>query len=122
MDLEVEMLRGCGLAEVGLGVAGVGRKVLKGIRVKISGVQRAGIQRSSVHKPCLARAAVTSSARVANCGDSSMLRLPEDDRWLSRWRWGDTEPDRPGDWTTISAPWSTRALAWSRNISLWLSI
>lgn len=41
---------------------------------------------SMVHRPCLARAAVTSSARVASCGDSCMLRLPEDDRWLSRRR------------------------------------
>ena len=94
----------------------------EGIMVRTSGAQSGEIQRSSVHKPCLARAAVTSSARVANCGESIMLRLPEDDRWLSRWRWGDTEPDRPGDWTMISAPWSTRALAWSRNDSLWLSI
>lgn len=76
----------------------------------------------SVHKPCLARAAVTSSAKVANCGDSNMLRLPEDDRWLCRRGFGDTEPDMPGDWTTISAPWSTRAFAWSRNVNLWLSI
>lgn len=51
----------------------------------------------SVHKPCLARAAVTSSAKVANCGDSNMLRLPEDDRWLCRRGFGDTEPDKPGD-------------------------
>lgn len=80
------------------------------------------VDESSVHKPCLARAAETSSARVSNCGDSIMLRLPEEDRWLSRRRGGDSSPDRPGDWMTISAPWSTLALAWSRNVSLWLSI
>ncbi|KAF3843003.1 hypothetical protein F7725_001852 [Dissostichus mawsoni] len=60
---------------------------------------------------------VTSSASVANCGDSSTLRLPEDESWLSRGRCGDTTPDRSGDRTTMSAPWSTLALAWSRNIS-----
>lgn len=43
------------------------------------------IQPSVAHKPCMASAADTSSARVTNCGDSTMLRLPEDDRWLSRW-------------------------------------
>lgn len=38
-----------------------------------------------VHKPCLARAAVTSSASVASCGDSSILRLPDEDMWLCLW-------------------------------------
>lgn len=51
-----------------------------------------------------------------------MLRLPEDDRWLSWSCWGEINPDRPGDWMMTSAPWSTRALAWSRKVSLWLSI
>lgn len=32
------------------------------------------------HKPCLARAAVTSWASVESCGDSSRLMLPADDR------------------------------------------
>lgn len=115
MALEVEMFGGCGLAEFGL------RKVWRGSGWGRPG-GRAGIQRSIIHKPCLAKAAVISSARVANCGESIMLRLPEDDRWLSRWRWGETKPDSSGDWTTISAPWSTRAFAWSRKVSLWLSI
>lgn len=85
----------------------------------VQGVQ--GVQGGlGAHKPCLAKAAVTSSARVASCGDSSMLMLPEEDRWL--WRCGDTVPDGPGDWVTISAPWSTRALAVSLNDTLWLSI
>lgn len=79
-------------------------------------------QPSLAHKPCLASAADTSSAKVTNCGDSTMLRLPEDDRWLSWWCWGEASPDRPGDWTRISAPWSTRAFAWSRKLSRWLSI
>lgn len=121
LGLEEEMLRGCGLSEVDPQGGRSGQRSSKGSGRGRLGC-RAGIQRPSVHKPCLARAAVTSSARVANCGESIMLRLPEEDRWLSRWRCGETEPDRPGDWTTISAPWSTRALALSRNVSLWLSI
>lgn len=36
--------------------------------------------RRDVHKPCLARASVTSLARVESCGDSVKLRLPEEDR------------------------------------------
>lgn len=44
--------------------------------------------------------------------------LPADDRR------GDVPPvSTPGDWVMmISAPWSTRALAVSRKLSLWLSI
>lgn len=66
----------------------------------------------------MARAAVTSWASVDSCGDSSRLMLPADDKW------GDVPPvSSPGEWvTTISAPWSTRALAVSRKVSLWLSI
>ncbi len=73
-----------------------------------------------IHKPCLARAAVTSSASVSSCGDSSMLMLPDEDMWLCRW--GEVPPDSPSVSITISAPWSTRALATSRKISFWLSI
>lgn len=71
-----------------------------------------------VYRPCLARAAVTSCASVASCGDSSWLRLPAEERR------GEVPPSSPaGEWvTTISAPWSTRAFAVSRNVSLWLSI
>lgn len=43
-----------------------------------------------------------------------MLMLPEDDTVLS-W-WGESSKE------TISAPWSVRALAVSRKLSLWLSI
>lgn len=67
-----------------------------------------------VHKPCLAREADTWSASVESCGESVMLRLPEDDTVLS-WR-GESSRE------TISAPWSVRALAVSRNVSLWDSI
>lgn len=44
--------------------------------------------------------------------------LPAEDKW------GDVPPvSSPGEWvTTISAPWSTRALAVSRKDNLWLSI
>lgn len=71
-----------------------------------------------VYRPCLARAAVTSCASVASCGDSSRLMLPAEERR------GEVPPVSPeGEWvTTISAPWSTRAFAVSRNDSLWLSI
>lgn len=73
---------------------------------------------SGAHKPCLARAAVTSCAKVDRWGDSVMLMLPLEDRR------GEVPPvSIPGEWvTTISAPWSTRALADSRKLSLWLSI
>lgn len=74
----------------------------------------------SVHKPCLASAAVTSSAKVASWGDSSRLMLPEEETLLSRR--GDATLDLPGDWVMISAPWSTRAFACSRKFSFWLSI
>lgn len=43
-----------------------------------------------------------------------MLMLPEEDTVLS-W-WGESSKD------TISAPWSVRALAVSRKVSLWDSI
>lgn len=67
-----------------------------------------------IHKPCLAREADTWSASVESCGDSAMLMLPEEDTVLS-W-WGESSKE------TISAPWSVRALADSRKVSLWLSI
>lgn len=67
-----------------------------------------------VHKPCLAREADTWSASVDSCGESAMLMLPEDDTVLSCC----SESSRD----TISAPWSVRALADSRKLSLWLSI
>lgn len=73
-----------------------------------------------IHKPCLARAAVTSSARVASWGDSSRLMLPEDETLLSLR--GEATLDLPGDCVMISAPWSTRALACSLKFSFWLSI
>lgn len=75
-------------------------------------------ERQTAHKPCLARAAVTSCASVESWGDSRRLMLPAED---SR---GEVPPvSTPGVWvTTISAPWSTRALADSRKDSLWLSI
>lgn len=75
-------------------------------------------QRQLAHKPCLARAAVTSWASVESWGDSRRLMLPEEDRR------GEVPPvSMPGEWVTmISAPWSTRALAESRKFSLWLSI
>lgn len=75
-------------------------------------------RRQPAHKPCLARAAVTSWASVESCGDSRRLMLPAEDRR------GEVPPvSIPGEWvTTISAPWSTRALADSRKVSLWLSI
>lgn len=74
-----------------------------------------------IHKPCLARAAVTSSARVANWGDSSRLMLPVEEPLLIR-RGVAAALDWPGDSLMISAPWSTRALADSRKCSFWLSI
>lgn len=115
MDLEVE---------ISWGWLRVGRSRQKSFEGSWWGCPgcRAGIRRPSVHKPCSARAAVTSSARVANWGDSSTLRLPQDDGLLSRWCWGETRLDRPGDRTMVSAPWSTRAVAWSRKICPWLSI
>lgn len=67
-----------------------------------------------LHKPCLAREAETWSASVDSWGESVMLMLPEDDTVLS-W-WGESSKE------TISAPWSVRALAVSRKVSLWLSI
>lgn len=67
-----------------------------------------------LHKPCLAREAETWSASVDSWGESAMLMLPEDDTVLS-W-WGESSKE------TISAPWSVRALAVSRKVSLWLSI
>lgn len=75
-------------------------------------------RRQQAYKPCLARAAVTSWASVESWGDSRRLMLPAEDRR------GEVPPvSAPGEWvTTISAPWSTRALADSRKLSLWLSI
>lgn len=35
---------------------------------------------------------------------------------------GDVSPDTAGDLYTISAPWSVLALAFSRKVSLWVSI
>lgn len=67
-----------------------------------------------VHKPCLASEADTWSASVESCGESAMLMLPEELTVLS-W-WGESSKE------TISAPWSVRALALSRKLSLWLSI
>lgn len=49
-----------------------------------------------------------------------MSMLPVDDTLL-RWR-GDVSPDTTGDLYTISAPWSVLALAFSRKVSLWVSI
>lgn len=72
------------------------------------------------HKPCLAREADTSSARVASCGESTMSMLPVEDTLL-RCR-GEVSPDTTGDLYTISAPWSVLALAFSRKVSLWVSI
>lgn len=68
----------------------------------------------SNHKPCLASDADTWSARVESCGGSAMLMLPEEETVLRPC--GDSSRD------TISAPWSVRALACSRNISLCDSI
>ncbi|KAJ0060366.1 hypothetical protein NL108_010167 [Boleophthalmus pectinirostris] len=59
-----------------------------------------------IHKPCLASEADTWSASVDSCGESAMLRLPEDDMVLSCC--GDSSREM------ISAPWSVRALAVSR--------
>lgn len=67
-----------------------------------------------VHKPCLASEADTWSASVESCGESAMLMLPEELTVLSCWGESSNE--------TISAPWSVRALADSRKLSLWLSI
>lgn len=67
-----------------------------------------------VHKPCLAREADTWSASVDSWGGSVMLMLPEDETVLSCCGESSSE--------TISAPWSVRALADSRKLSLWLSI
>lgn len=78
------------------------------------------MQNEQIHNPCLARAAVTSSARVASWGDSSRLMLPEDETLLSLR--GEAMLDLPGDCVMISAPWSTRALACSLKFSFWLSI
>lgn len=74
----------------------------------------------NIHKPCLASAAVTSSAKVASWGDSSRLMLPEEETLLSRR--GDATLDLPGDCVMISAPWSTRAFACSLKFNFWLSI
>lgn len=74
----------------------------------------------NIHKPCLASAAVTSSAKVASWGDSSRLMLPDEETLLSRR--GDATLDLPGDCVMISAPWSTRALACSLKFNFWLSI
>lgn len=70
----------------------------------------------SDHRPCLAREAVTWSASVDSCGDSLMLMLPEEETLL-RGR-GEPSADTQGDLTTMSAPWSVRAFACSRNVSL----
>lgn len=70
----------------------------------------------SNHRPCLASEAVTWSASVDSCGDSFMLMLPEEETLL-RGR-GEPSADMQGDLTTMSAPWSVRAFACSRNISL----
>lgn len=71
-----------------------------------------------VHKPCLAKAAVTSWAKVDRCVDSWRLMLPAEERR------GEVPPvSIPGEWVMmISAPWSTRALAVSLKVSLWFSI
>lgn len=57
-------------------------------------------ERRAAHKPCLARAAVTSCASVESWGDSRRLMLPAED---SR---GEVPPvSTPGVWVmTISAP------------------
>lgn len=70
--------------------------------------------RLCIHRPCLAREADTWSASVDSCGESAILILPEEDMVLS-WL-GESSKE------TISAPWSVRALAVSRNVSLWFSI
>lgn len=57
--MDLGMLRGRGWSQKSLGVGG-------GRGFKGDDVEGAEIQRSTVHKPCLARAAVTSSARVDN--------------------------------------------------------
>lgn len=49
-----------------------------------------------------------------------MSMLPVEDTLL-RCR-GDVSPDTTGDLYTISAPWSVLALAFSRKVSLWVSI
>lgn len=67
-----------------------------------------------LHKPCLASEADTWSASVDSWGGSVMLMLPEDETVLSCCGESSSE--------TISAPWSVRALADSRKLSLWLSI
>ncbi len=68
----------------------------------------------SNHKPCLASDADTWSARVESCGGSAMLMLPEEETVL--------RPYDESSRDTISAPWSVRALACSRNTNLWDSI
>lgn len=72
------------------------------------------------HKPCLAREADTSSASVASWDESTMSMLPVEDTLLRCL--GDVSPDTTGDLYTISAPWSVLALAFSRKVSLWVSI
>lgn len=57
-------------------------------------------RRQPAHKPCLARAAVTSWASVESWGDSRTLMLPVEDRR------GEVPPvSSPGEWVMmISAP------------------
>lgn len=73
----------------------------------------------SNHRPCLAREAETWSASIDSGGVSVMFWLPGDDTLLRR-RAG--EPPAMISTGTISAPWSVRAFAVSRKLSLWLSI
>lgn len=49
-----------------------------------------------------------------------MLMLPVEETLLRRR--GEASPEMVGDLYTISAPWSVLALAFSRKVSLWVSI
>lgn len=53
-----------------------------GVTVTEGGTEswKSGVLLLCAHKPCLARAAVTSWASVESCGDSSRLMLPAEDR------------------------------------------
>lgn len=90
------------------------RKAIQLLYVVVWLRRRRRRRKGRVHKPCLAREADTWSASVESCGESVMLRLPEEDTVLSCW--GESSREM------ISAPWSVRALADSRKLSLWLSI
>lgn len=88
-----------------------GREEGEGGRGRVRRREDAG---RGLHKPCLASEADTWSASVDSWGGSVMLMLPEDETVLSCCGESSSE--------TISAPWSVRALADSRKLSLWLSI